>query len=87
MVVESDPHIRKLEEDFLGRAGYAVVFADHGESALVQALTSRRHEELLPLVEQAANESPGVVPFKLSYGIICATVGRDEVARARSAGR
>jgi DNA-binding SARP family transcriptional activator len=40
-----------------------------------------RHEELLPLVEQAANDSPGVVPFKLAYGIICATVGRDEVAR------
>ena len=40
-----------------------------------------RHEELLPLVEQAANDSPGVVPFKLAYGIICAAVGRDDVAR------
>jgi tetratricopeptide (TPR) repeat protein len=40
-----------------------------------------RHEELLPLVEQAANDSPGVLPFKLAYGIICAAVGRDEVAR------
>ncbi len=40
-----------------------------------------RHEELLPLVEQAANDNPGVVPFKLAYGIICAEVGREEVAR------
>ena len=40
-----------------------------------------RHEELLPLVEQAAGDSPGVLPFKLAYGIICAAVGRDDVAR------
>ena len=40
-----------------------------------------RHDELLPIVEQAANDTPGVVPFKLAYGIICAAVGRDEVAR------
>jgi DNA-binding SARP family transcriptional activator len=40
-----------------------------------------RHSELLPLVEQAARDNPGVVPFKLAYGIICAAVGRDDVAR------
>ena len=40
-----------------------------------------RHEELLPLVEQAANDNPGVMPFKLAYGIICVAVGRDDVAR------
>jgi CheY-like chemotaxis protein len=40
MVVERDPHIRELEAHFLGRAGYAVVFAEHGENALVQAQTS-----------------------------------------------
>jgi DNA-binding SARP family transcriptional activator len=40
-----------------------------------------RHEELLPLVEQAANDNPGVMPFKLAYGIICAAVGRYDVAR------
>jgi hypothetical protein len=40
-----------------------------------------RHEELLPLVEQAASDNPGVVAFKLAYGIICAVVGRDDVAR------
>jgi tetratricopeptide (TPR) repeat protein len=40
-----------------------------------------RHEDLLPLVEQAANDNPGVMPFKLAYGIICAAVGRDDVAR------
>jgi CheY-like chemotaxis protein len=37
MVVDRDPHIRELEAHFLGRAGYSVVFADHGESALVAA--------------------------------------------------
>jgi hypothetical protein len=40
-----------------------------------------RHEELLPVVEQAVNDTPGVIPFKLAYGIICAAVGRDDVAR------
>jgi DNA-binding SARP family transcriptional activator/tetratricopeptide (TPR) repeat protein len=40
-----------------------------------------RHEELLPLVEQAANDNPGVMPFKLAYGIICAAVDRQAVAR------
>ncbi|HVJ96851.1 MAG TPA: hypothetical protein VNC41_08465, partial [Acidimicrobiia bacterium] len=40
-----------------------------------------RHEELLPLVEQAASDNPGVASFKLAYGIACAAAGRDEVAR------
>ncbi len=40
-----------------------------------------RHDELLPLVEQAASDSPGVVPFKLAYGIASAAVGRDDIAR------
>jgi DNA-binding SARP family transcriptional activator/tetratricopeptide (TPR) repeat protein len=50
-----------------------------------------RHGELLPLVEQAARENPGVVPFELAYAIICAAVGRPETAReflsAGAAGR
>jgi tetratricopeptide (TPR) repeat protein len=40
-----------------------------------------RHDELLPLVEQAANDNPGVLPFTLAHGIICATVGPHAVAR------
>ncbi len=40
-----------------------------------------RHEELLPLVEQAARESPSVIPFTLGYAIVCAAIGRVEVAR------
>jgi hypothetical protein len=40
-----------------------------------------RHEELLPLVEQAAIDNPLALPFKLAFSIICATVGRDGVAR------
>ena len=42
---------------------------------------SGRHEELLPLVEQAASDNPGVVPFALAYGISCAAAGRFEIAR------
>jgi tetratricopeptide (TPR) repeat protein len=40
-----------------------------------------RHEELLPLVEQAASANPGVAAFKLAYGISCAAAGRHENAR------
>lgn len=40
MVVDRDPHIRELEAHFLRRAGYSVVFAVHGENALVEARTS-----------------------------------------------
>ncbi len=40
-----------------------------------------RHQELLSLVEQAARENPGVVPFELAYAIICAVVGRRDTAR------
>lgn len=37
LVVERDPHIRVLETLFLTEAGYVVVFADDGASALEQA--------------------------------------------------
>ena len=40
-----------------------------------------RHAELLPLVEQMATDNPGVVAIKLGYGVVCAAVGREEVAR------
>jgi hypothetical protein len=40
-----------------------------------------RHGELLSLVEQAARENPGIAPFELAYAIICAVVGRPNVAR------
>jgi DNA-binding SARP family transcriptional activator len=40
-----------------------------------------RHAELFSLVEQAARENPGVVPFELAYAIICAVVGRKDTAR------
>lgn len=39
-----------------------------------------RHAELFSLVEQAARENPGVVPFELAYAIICAVVGRLDTA-------
>jgi CheY-like chemotaxis protein len=37
LVVDRDPHIRELESHFLHQAGYAVEFAQNGESALEQA--------------------------------------------------
>jgi len=37
LVVDRDPHIRELESHFLNQAGYAVAFAQDGESALEQA--------------------------------------------------
>jgi len=40
-----------------------------------------RYEEFLPLVEDAAKNSPGVIPFRLAYGIICAAIGQLETAR------
>jgi DNA-binding SARP family transcriptional activator len=40
-----------------------------------------KHQELFSLVEQAARENPGVVPFELAYAIICAVVGRRDTAR------
>jgi DNA-binding SARP family transcriptional activator/tetratricopeptide (TPR) repeat protein len=39
-----------------------------------------RHGELFPLVEQAARESPTVLPFKLAYGIICIAVDKTDAA-------
>jgi hypothetical protein len=40
-----------------------------------------RHDELFPIVEQAMNDAPGIMPFKLAYGIICTAVGREDAAR------
>ncbi len=40
-----------------------------------------RHAELFPLVEQAAGEAPALHPLRQAYGIICAAVGRTDIAR------
>lgn len=37
LVVERDPHVRELESHFLHQAGYAVGFAQDGNSALEEA--------------------------------------------------
>lgn len=39
-----------------------------------------RHQELLPLIEEAAHNSPGFTPFRLAYGIICAATGHEDRA-------
>jgi two-component system response regulator MprA len=41
LVVERDPHVRRLERYFLEQAGYAVDFADDGEHGLVRARAER----------------------------------------------
>src|SRR5687767_3370860 len=37
LVVDRDPHVRELEAHFLDQAGFSVVFAENGESALENA--------------------------------------------------
>lgn len=37
LVVDRDPHVRDLEAHFLDNAGFSVVFAENGESALENA--------------------------------------------------
>ncbi|MCW2573483.1 MAG: transcriptional regulator, LuxR family, partial [Frankiales bacterium] len=37
-----------------------------------------RHTELLPLIEQAMHESPGLLTARLGYGIVCSAVGRHD---------
>jgi len=51
-----------------------------GQSFVIGTFAGR-HDELFPLVEQVARENPGMLAFKLAYGIICTAVGRDDVAR------
>jgi DNA-binding SARP family transcriptional activator len=40
-----------------------------------------RHDELFPLVERARRDNPGMLAFKVAYGIICAAVDRRDEAR------
>ncbi len=41
LIAERDRNVRELQEHFLGRAGFAVEFADDGPAALERARTSR----------------------------------------------
>jgi DNA-binding SARP family transcriptional activator/tetratricopeptide (TPR) repeat protein len=63
------------------RIGSPDAFAMFAGQLFVIATFGGRHEELLPIVEQAALDNPELVPFTLAYGIICATIGRTSVAR------
>ncbi len=56
-------------------------FALFAGQFFVLATFGGRHDELFPLVEQTAHDNPTIVPFALAYGIICAAVGREEIAR------
>jgi DNA-binding SARP family transcriptional activator/tetratricopeptide (TPR) repeat protein len=56
-------------------------FATYAAAYFVLGTFAGRHAELSPLVEQAAAENPGVLPFRLAYGIICVAVGRADAAR------
>jgi len=56
-------------------------FAMYAAEFFVLGTFAGRHAELFPLVEQAASENPGVLPFRLAYGIICVAVGRADAAR------
>jgi hypothetical protein len=41
-----------------------------------------RYEELLPLLQDVMHANPGVVPYRLAYGIACAASDRPDEARA-----
>lgn len=56
-------------------------FAMYAAQFFVLATFAGRHAEMVPLVEQAAEENPVVLPFRLAYGIICVAVGRMDAAR------
>jgi DNA-binding SARP family transcriptional activator/tetratricopeptide (TPR) repeat protein len=56
-------------------------FAMYAAEFFVLGTFAGRHAELSPLVEQAVDENPGVLPFRLAYGIICVAVGRADAAR------
>jgi tetratricopeptide (TPR) repeat protein len=56
-------------------------FAMYAGAYFVLGTFAGRHAELFPVVEQVAAENPGVLPFRLAYGIICVTVGQAEAAR------
>jgi tetratricopeptide (TPR) repeat protein len=56
-------------------------FTMYAAQFLVLRTFAGRHNELFPLVEQAARENPNVLPFRLAYGIISVTSGSSDVAR------
>ena len=56
-------------------------FAMYAAEFFTLATFAGRHGELFPLVEQAVAENPGVLPFRLAYGIICVEVGRADAAQ------
>ena len=67
--------------DFGLQIGATDAFAIYAGQFFVLRTFAGRHEELFPLVEQAARDSPTVLPFTLAYGIICTAVGHDHAAR------
>ena len=67
--------------DFGLQIGATDAFAIYAGQFFVLRTFAGRHEELFPLVEQAARENPTVLPFTLAYGIICTAEGHDDAAR------
>ena len=70
--------------DFGLQIGAPDAFAMYAAEIFVMHTFAGRHEELFPLVEQAVRENPGVLPFRLAYGIICTAVDRADAARRDS---
>jgi tetratricopeptide (TPR) repeat protein len=67
--------------DFGLQIGVPDAFAMYAGEFFMLATFAGRHAELFPLVEQAVAENPGLLPFRLAYGIICVAVGRTDEAR------
>jgi DNA-binding SARP family transcriptional activator len=61
--------------------GVPDAFALFAAQSFVIGTFAGRHDELFPLVERARRDNPGMLAFKVAYGIICAAVDRRDEAR------
>jgi CheY-like chemotaxis protein len=93
LIAERDRNVRELQEHFLGRAGFAVEFADDGQAALERAREARPAlvvtEILIPGIDGLAlcrrlGEDPLTRDIPVMVFSILAAAGRADEAGARA---
>lgn len=93
LIAERDRNVRELQEHFLGRAGFAVEFADDGQAALERAREGRPAlvvtEILIPGIDGLAlcrrlGEDPLTRDIPVMVFSILAAAGRADEAGARA---
>lgn len=93
LIAERDRNVRELQEHFLGRAGFAVEFADDGPAALERAREARPAlvvtEILIPGIDGLAlcrrlGEDPLTRDIPVMVFSILAAAGRADEAGARA---